>query len=475
VFSKILLLSTIVFLLSISPLHAQSDIDPVFESSPCPVAFNVSTEVECGTVTVPQDRENPGERTVAIAVAVFKARSDTRAADPVILLDGGPGSRTLDSYAGGLGLFLSRFNRNRDVIIFDYRGMGYSEPALTCSKMDEDGWEAACRDRFTAQGVDFTNFTTRDNAADAADIVHALGYESYNVWGGSYGSSVALTLLRDHPENIRAAIITALQAPQGDLQSAIPANFQHTLDAISALCEADETCASTSGGNLTEKLGTIVDRLNANPLPVTIAGVENMLTGDNVVVGLGQLLKDETNIPIIPGLIASLYAEQYEVVMPYVSALSQPPDPLMPIGAWLSMRCTDSILATTPEMMESAFQRIHPAFRAGLALEHQREVEQCQTWGARVPTNADRLPATADTPTLIISGELDMYSSETWLNSTLANLPNGYGFMLPYHMHYVIHNRCASGLLVGFIEDPTVEPDASCMAAIEPPTFSGAS
>jgi pimeloyl-ACP methyl ester carboxylesterase len=470
VFVKLSSLTFIACLLiaAIAPVTAQVE-PPSFEPVPCPVDFGSSTEVECGIVTVPQDRAHPEERSVQIAVAVFEARRDTPAADPLLFLDGGPGARTLDSFAGGLGGFINRFNRTRDVILFDYRGMGYSEPALTCPEMPKDGWETACRNRLTAQGVDVTDFTTRDNAADAADIIRALGYETYNIWGGSYGSSVALTLLRDHPENIRAAIVTALQPPQGDLQARIPVYFQRTLDAISALCHADADCTAT--GNLIDNLAVVVERLNANPLPVTILGVDTVLTGDDLISGLAQLLKDEVNIPIIPGLIAALHAEQYNVVMPYVNALSQPPDPLNPIGAYLSMRCTDSILATNPDAIERALESVHPAFREGFIREHQREVAQCQTWGARVPSDADLLPATADTPVLIISGALDPYSSQEWLDSTLANLPNGHGFMLPYHLHYVSGHPCASRLLVGFIESPTAELDASCMAEVTPPAF----
>lgn len=472
----LILIGLCLFSLTVNPqlTAAQSQPLPVFEPASCAINFVYTGDVECGVVVVPQDRAHPAERTLRLAVAVFKARSQTPASDPLIFLDGGPGARTLDSFAGGLGDFLRRFNRERDIIIFDYRGIGHSDPALTCPESLDTAntnWETACRERFAAQGVDVTDFTTRDNAADAADIIRALGYTTYNLWGGSYGSSVALTLLRDHPENIRAAIITAMQPPQADLQSAIPVYFQQTLDAVSALCQADDACSRTFPGDLTEQLAVIVERLNAKPLPVTIHNVETVLTGNDVIAGLGQLFKDEMNIPIVPGLIAALYAEQYEIVMPYVSALSQPPDPLNPIGAYLSMRCTDSILAAAPEAFNAALQRIHPAFRDGYSAENQREITQCQAWGARVPTEDDRLSAATDTPVLIISGALDPYSSQDWLDSTLAALPNGHGFMLPYHMHYVIQNPCANRLLVGFIEDPTTAPDASCMTTVRPPTF----
>src|SRR5690606_11252250 len=121
--------------------------------------------------------------------------------------------------------------------------------------------------------------------------IRALGYTSYNIWGGSYGSSVALTLLRDHPENIRAAIITAMQPPQGDLQASIPVYLHRTIDAVSALCQADAACASAFPGDLNDQLAVIVERLDASPMPVTVGGVDSELIGFNVLAGIGQLLK----------------------------------------------------------------------------------------------------------------------------------------------------------------------------------------
>lgn len=471
---RIAFLFLISLLLFAIPIFAQGETLPIFEPASCPVPFSGGDNVECGLVIVPQDRTNPDERTLRLAVAVFRARGPRPVDDPLIFLDGGPGARTLDSFAGGLGTFLGEINYFRDVILFDYRGIGHSIPALTCPESLEatdDEWVAICRDRYGEQGIDFADFTTRDNAADAADIIRALGYEDYNIWGGSYGSSVALTLLRDHPESIRAAIITAMQPPQGDLEGGMPLYFQRTVEAVSALCQADEVCAAAFPFDLTEALAVIVERLNENPLPVTVFGVNTVLTGNDVIAGFGQLLKDHGNTPLVPGLIAALYAEQYDILMPYVEALSPAPDPLNPIGAYLSMRCTDSILAVTDEEYEAALRNVNPAFRESFRLQHEQNVTQCREWGARVPTEADRLPAETDTPVLIISGALDPYSSQEWLDSTLATLPSGHGFMLPYHMHYVIQHPCAARLLTGFIEDPTAELDVSCMAEVPPPTF----
>ena len=76
-----------------------------------------------------------------------------------------------------------------------------------------------------------------------------------------------------------------------------------------------------------------------------------------------------------------------------------------------------------------------------------------------------------DTPVLIISGALDLFSSVEWLDSTLATLPNGQGFMLPYYMHYVQHERCASRMLIGFIKDPTAALESNCLEDVPAPAF----
>lgn len=459
-------------------VRAQPDTLPVFTPADCPVAFPYYLDAACGTVTVPQDRAHPDERTLDLAVAIIPAQGTETAPDPLIFLDGGPGARTLDSFAGGLGTFLTRLNRQRAVILFDYRGIGYSQPALTCPEMldvTDESWIPVCRDRFAAEGVDVTHFTTRDNAADAADIMRALmpvlNFETYNIWGGSYGSSVAMTLLRDQPDDIRAAIVTALQPPQGDLTVQTLRGVLDALDGVSDWCQADPECAADFPGDLTDMLLTVLERLNAEPYPVDANGVTGELDALDIMFVLSEMLKDETNIPRLPGMIAALYAGQYALAAPYANAAALPDDPQHPVGAWLSMRCTDSILATTTDALETGLADVNPLMRSAYAAAQAAQVEWCQTWGARIPTDADRAPAQSDVPTMIISGALDPYSSQDWLDSTLAGLPNGHGYLLPYYMHYVVHNLCVSNLLYNFVREPDAEPDTTCLTRVLTPDY----
>lgn len=67
-----------------------------FDRDPCWFEEPEGEAVKCGYLTVPEDREDPESGTIQLAVAVFSARGDAPAPDPIIYLDGGPGGRTLE-------------------------------------------------------------------------------------------------------------------------------------------------------------------------------------------------------------------------------------------------------------------------------------------------------------------------------------------------------------------------------------------
>ena len=182
----------------LEPTAAEEAFIPVFEEAACPFERPEEAAISCGTVVVPEDHFSPNERSLRIAVVVFKDESPGHQPDPVILLAGGPGEKTLAN-ALQLASFLAPLHPNRDLIVFDQRGVGLSEPALECP-----GWEQAqlevlderdpevvmqttfealmlCRDRLVSEGHNLAAYTTLQNAADVNAIRLALGYEQMNL------------------------------------------------------------------------------------------------------------------------------------------------------------------------------------------------------------------------------------------------------------------------------------------------------
>ena len=138
------------------------------------------------------------------------AVSATPKPDPLVYLSGGPGG------AGSFevtSMIKEGLNADREVIFVDQRGTHHADPLLGCPEADEfvndaisvpftaESTTAAdaaalqkCRDRLAATGVDLAAYNTAENAADIADLRVALGIDTWNVYGVSYGSNLALSV-----------------------------------------------------------------------------------------------------------------------------------------------------------------------------------------------------------------------------------------------------------------------------------------
>lgn len=174
------------------------------------------SDVVCGTLTVPENRSKADGRTITLTVARYPAQSADPDPEPMVYLHGGPGGTILPY---GETLRKLGINRDRDVILVSERGTLLADPHLGCPEFDEVTEESkgvssldpalaarsvdavrVCHDRLAAKGIDLTAYNTVENAADFADLRRAMGIESWHVYGVSYGTYVALQLIRDHPE-----------------------------------------------------------------------------------------------------------------------------------------------------------------------------------------------------------------------------------------------------------------------------------
>src|SRR5258708_24907852 len=208
----------------LSPNGAQA----LFAASPCP-ALPMLANARCGYLVVPEDRAQPTGHTIRLLVAIIPARSARAKSDPVVYLAGGPGGIAI---AEAPILIEAGINRDRDLILMDQRGTLSSEPALTCPDMDQffvrsiglpldapstgllhAAAARACLLRSVATRSDISAYNTSESAADFAVLRTALGITQWNVFGVSYGTNLALTLMREHPEGIRSVVIDSVEPP----------------------------------------------------------------------------------------------------------------------------------------------------------------------------------------------------------------------------------------------------------------------
>ncbi|MCP5096126.1 MAG: alpha/beta fold hydrolase [Chloroflexi bacterium] len=468
---------------------------PTFAESECPFELPADVpdgEVVCGYVTVPEDHQQPDGATIRIAIAHIKDQSDDHQPDPVIVLSGGPGQKTLmDTVA--IAQILEPFHPHRDLILFDQRGVGSSEPSLDCpefvdalfdnldesnpSMQAQSSYNAilACRDRLVAAGHNLSVFTTWQNSADVDAIRVALGYEAINLYGGSYGSHLAQAVMRDHPNAIRSVIIDSVYPLEAslfvDVATSSATAIQHLLD----VCAEDEACHNAYP-NLEEALFAIVDQLNAEPLPITITNpvdgnsYDSFLTGEVVVQNLRTFLYDTMAIPLLPQAIFDVHNGDYELMTRLTSIKLARFDRLS-TGMEISVICTDDLIGKTPQDMIDNLAALPPQLAGNTNPDDIRSYgifAICSDWPIVEAESWVKEPVVSDIPTLVLSGEFDPVTPPKYAQEAAEHLSNSY----VYEFSGVGHNpvggsSCARDMVAEFLSNPNGAPDASCMTDID--------
>lgn len=478
------------------------DYTPIFESSACPFTQPVDVTVDCGYLVVPENRSNPDSPDIRVAVAIFRHPDGNPQPDPIIYLEGGPGGSALEGIGQTFSiLYKPVFEANRDLIILDQRGIGVSQPALDCPAIDEfsldaldyvvDGEELTYEmltDRLIegyincgvelAQTADLSAYNTIANAADIADLRVALGYDEVNLWGISYGTRLALGVMRDAPEGIRSVVLDSVYTPQVDLIEGVPLNLQRALDTLFAACVASPAC-DEAYPNLRQVYVDTVAALNEEP---AVFDIENILTGetypdsrfrgDDLTGLVFQLLYDTTALPILPKLIYDASEGQFDdVQLIYGLILAQ--QGRISVGATLAYQCQEEIPFTNPDVVQANLDSVQPEVARLTAdlVTGALMPTICAEWNAGTSPESENVAVTSDIPTLVVAGEYDPITPPSWAVQAAETLPNSYLYIYPSTGHGATIGECARKMMIDFIENPTTEPDAACIAEIGTPRF----
>jgi pimeloyl-ACP methyl ester carboxylesterase len=474
-----------------------------FEEADCPFDVLEDTVVECGFVVVPEDHSNLDGPSIRLAVAVLKDQSEEHQPDPVIVLSGGPGERTVAN-APDLAQVLAPIHPNRDLILFDQRGVGLSEPALECPEfvqalfepalecpefvqalfdlLDEPDPEVAlqtqfdalmaCRDHLVSEGHNLSAYNTVQNGADVNGIRIALGYDQVNLYGGSYGSLLAQAVMRDYPEGIRSVVVNSVLPLEKSLFVEGSSTIADAVVRLLDVCAADGACNSAYP-DLQDVFFEVIDRLNAEPVPITVTNpldgqsYDALLTGDAVLGNLVTFLYVTQIIPILPQAIFDVYNGDYEV-MTQLSSTKLALLDLTSRGMMFSVLCTDDLVGRTPEDLLNVRAAL-PRQLVGSA-DPEFIVEYgifgiCENWPVEEADPWVKEPLVSDIPTLVLEGEFDPVTPPEYGQMVAQNLSDSHFFEFPGIGHnLIVASECARTIAGAFLDDPTQAPDAACIA-----------
>ncbi|MCW1843076.1 alpha/beta hydrolase [Prosthecomicrobium hirschii] len=210
----------------------------------------------CGRVKVPEERARSGGKVIPLAFAVLKATSRFPEPDPVVYLQGGPGGSALTQIPLIERLFRPWRDR-RDIVMFDQRSAGISGLSASCADMlSSNAYEIvrpeagttlpalakACVAELEKLGVPLPVYNTTQNALDVPLVVKALGYGDYNLYGISYGTKLALEVMRVAPQGLRSVIIDGVAPSWVNLYNALALKNDEAVQHLVDQCAADKAC-----------------------------------------------------------------------------------------------------------------------------------------------------------------------------------------------------------------------------------------
>ena len=466
---------------------------PVFEEADCAFTQPDGYRATCGYLIVPQNRAEPDGLQVRLHVARFPAKTPEPYPDPIVYLEGGPGGHALEGLQFSFDERFAPFLGMRELIVFDQRGVGYSTPALDCPEVRQvsidllDDVIAAqeytaretvalqeCRARLVADGVDLTQYNSRANAADVADLRIALGIEEWNLYGISYGTRLALTAMRDHPEGLRSVILDSTVPLDISIPEATPSSADRAFDAFFDSCAGTAQCAATFP-NLASEFAQLQARLNAAPATVEIMDFltgetyPGVLNGHDAVGLLFQSLYSEQLIPILPDVITDANAGDLRGLT-QLASLFFTNDAFISIGMYLAVQCNEEYTFSSVGAVEQAVA-LHPEV-SSLFRDIPGEFSECAVWNSGSADPVEDAPVSSPIPTLILGGHFDPITPPEFGMHAAATLPQSFFFQFPGLGHGVsAAHECPLGITLAFLDNPAASPDDACIAEMGGPPF----
>jgi pimeloyl-ACP methyl ester carboxylesterase len=387
----------------------------------------------------------------------------------------------------------------RDLVLFDQRGVGFSEPALDCREVSDlsielldqelDGQritdaemeallDAAFRncEQQLAEIADLSMYNTLASAADVNDLRLALGYDKVDLWGASYGTRLALEVMRDYPVGVRSALLDAVYPPDVDIYLETPASLERALTLLFDACTAQTAC-DAAYPDLRNVFFETIANLNQDPVEMTISDPLNhrvhsvLFDGDTLFSLVFMLLYESQAQPFLPWLLDQAWrgemdtlGQVYGSVLVNISLSSR--------GMMFSVQCNEELSFSTQEQYDEqlrAYPELAPYLRATILGD--TSYNTCAFWDSGRAERQENEAVSSEIPALILQGELDPITPPAWSQHAAETLPNSFYVLFPKAAHGALNSECAWGMAVAFLQDPAQAPDATCIAEMEEVPF----
>lgn len=438
----------------------------------------VETPARCATYEVWENRAARTGRRIKLDIAVIPARLRNHEPDPILVLAGGPGQGAVSLADEVMPLF-AKLNDARDILLVDQRGTGNSHP-LDCDEESDSSLQSLFEDTLPEKLVkdclrgldaDPRMYVTPIAVEDLDEVRAALGYPRVNLWGGSYGTRVALEYLRRHGDKVRSVVLDGVAPSTMKLPYSFVSDGDAALVKLVDSCEAEPRCRK-SYPRLAATIAAMKAQLARRPVR---AAIQDPRTGERETISVNE------NV-FLSGVFRPLYVAELASLLPYGISAAADGDfnPLLAqnlefaddvsenlsIGMHLSVICAEDV----PRITAADLKTLDDSF-FGRALVDDF-IRACRWW-PRGEVPADYYdPVRSDVPVLIFSGGIDPATPPRHGEEVARTLTHSRHFVAPQLGHGVSLHGCAPRLITAFIRAGSAEGlDGKCLERIPRPLF----
>jgi pimeloyl-ACP methyl ester carboxylesterase len=260
---------------------------------------------------VPFDYARPGGPRFSLPVIKLPATDAAHRVGDLVVNPGGPGGSGVQYALAARGEFPAAVLARFDIVGFDPRGVGGSEPALSCMtgpeldtylSTDEMPDNAAQLATVVQQGKFYASrceqnsrallpYVGTQNAARDLDVLRAaLGQSRLTYLGKSYGTYLGTWYAQLFPHRVRALVLDGAVDPDttGLQSDAVQAGgFQTAFGSFAAWCRARSGCPL--GQDAAGQLEALIVRANSRPLSQEL-GTGQVASGALLLNGVAAAL-----------------------------------------------------------------------------------------------------------------------------------------------------------------------------------------
>ena len=378
-------------------------------------------QAELGRFVVPERHEKRDGHQISLAFVRLKSTS-AQPGPPIVYLAGGPGGSGIELAKGPRGQAFLAMCEAGDVIALDQRGVGLSQPNLACpgsldfpltapgdrqavlARFSEKS--RACASFWRERGVDLSAYNVVESAHDLDSLRRALGAKTIRLWGSSYGTFLALAVIRHHGDVIDRAVLSGVEGPDHTLK--LPSTTDRQLKVLAKLVAADPATRRDIG-NFSGLVARVLGAAQQKPFDIPVGGPQST-SSRSVTLGrfdLEQLIMamtgERAGLEQLPRILLAF--DRGDFSSPLVQtvarlAIAQRTGSIGPAMAF----ATDCSSGTSAQRLA----RIQRETKVAMLAHFDFPIpEVCPTWGVPELPPSERTPVRSKIPVLFISGTVD--------------------------------------------------------------------